>query len=60
MIATTKKPVSSASPVQMKPSNRVCRKLTKRASFWQQRCEKGLLSDTQVHQDFPELDVVLD
>ena len=30
----------------------------KRASFWQKRCEKGLLSDDSVQEEFPTVDYV--
>jgi len=42
----------------MKPQRKVSRAVMKRASFWQTRCEKGLLSDDAVKEEYPSADYV--
>jgi len=42
--------------VQIKGPRKGSRAIMKRASFWQKRCENGLLSDSSVNEDFPPIE----
>ncbi len=36
------------------------RSILKRASYWEKRCEKGLISDSSVNEDFPPIEGDID
>jgi hypothetical protein len=48
----------SVIPIEMKDVRSKSRNIMKRASFWQNRCEKGLLSDDLVREEYPQVDYV--
>jgi hypothetical protein len=52
----TKQSNGTEANVQLRPIRKVSRSILKRASFWEKRCEQGLLSDSSVNEDFPAMD----
>lgn len=51
---------SADGSVEVMPTKKVSRTIMKRASFWQNRCEKGLLSDSSVAEEFPGMECICD
>ena len=46
--------------VEVLPVKKASRSITKRASFWQKRCENGLVSDSNVQEEFPPVESTYD